>query len=180
MLGYSFYHTMINKKEHFEKYKDFIPQLPKFEQDIIDYYFNNNMKQKDIALLTGKTQGAISSRLKRAQARLIFLSELKKIDFETILQDLKNVVDDEFDIEVIRCLIATTCQSESAWQLNNVYQLQGSKKMNQVKVRHRFERCLSRLKSSQEQKYLDYYQKLLLIKKNLYLLHELKLPHFER
>lgn len=182
MLTYSCNETMLNKKEFFDKHQEFIPLLPQFEQDIIHYYFYARMKQSDIAILTGKTQGAISLRINRAQKRLIFLSKIKGMDFELILKDIENVVKDNFDIEVIRLLISTTCQSEVAGRLNDQYQLKGVKKMNQVKVRHRFERCLITLRhlAVKEEKYLDYYKKLMFIKENLYIMHEIKLPHFER
>ena len=184
MLGYAFYNSTVNSKEAYEDLKEFIPHLPQIEQQIINYYFVDRMKQNDIARLVGMTQGAVSSRLKRSQNRLVFLKDIQSIDFEDVLNKIKGIVREDFDIEVIRVLIATTCQSEAADRLNSTYQFKGRERMNQVKVRHRFERCMTSLKYLGLEKgndtYLDCYKKLLMIKNNLYLLHDLKLPHFER
>lgn len=181
MLGYSFNQSLSNSKEFFEEHREFIRYLPEIEQNIIEYYFNG-ITQRDIALMLGITQGAVSSRLNRSRKRLTFLSVFKKVDYENIFKNLKRNLVNKLEIDIVRTLAATTCQSETARILNEKYHLKNDDKMTQVKVRYRFEKLLERLKclSLQDKTCESYYKNLLLIKNGSYLLNEVKLPHFER
>jgi hypothetical protein len=128
------------------------------------------------------TQGAVSSRLKRALERLKFLRDLPKVTEEEIDQALGNIFD-PIEIEIIKCMKETTCQSRTAEIINERFGLIDEKhRMTQVKVRHRFEKCLTRLASLQNgcQEYARFYDLLVIIKNNLYKLHEVVLPHFSR
>jgi len=159
----------------------FIAQLPDREKDLIDLYYREHKNQKDIAKMFGVTQGAVSSRLIRAKSRLKFLRKMPKITSEDIDRDLQIFGDLERDI--IKTMMETTCQSKTAIILNKRYVWQSEKqKMTQVKVRHRFLKCLENLKNlRKEKKEFDKYYRLLdYLKKNPYKLHEVKLPHFDR
>jgi hypothetical protein len=101
---------------------------------------------------------------------------------EEIDQALGNIFD-PMEIEIIKCMKETTCQSRTAEIINERFQLTDEKhRMTQVKVRHRFEKCLVRLSTLQNgcQEYARFYNLLVIIKGNLYMLHEVKLPHFDR
>jgi transcriptional regulator len=166
----------------FEEIEPFLSKLPPREIDLLTLYRKFGKNQKDIARMFSVTQGAVSSRLKRALDRLKFLRDLPKVTDEEIDQALGNIFD-PMEIEIIKCMKETTCQSRTAEIINERFQLTDEKhRMTQVKVRHRFEKCLVRLSTLQNgcQEYARFYDLLLIIKGNLYKLHEVKLPHFDR
>lgn len=166
----------------YEDIRPFLFRLPEREIDLIELYYNERKNQKDIAKIFGVTQGAISSRLTRAKKRLRFLKDLPKITNKEIDEEL-GVYFDRLELEIIKFMMLTTCQSKTAQLINKKFGLVDSKrKMTQVKVRHRFEKCLIRLKEEKKEnpKMNRYYKLLGYIKKNLYKLHEVKLPHFDR
>jgi len=176
------YDEMNNSSLSFEDLRPFLDRLPPREADIIQLKCRYNKNQKDIAKLFGVTQGAISSRLARARQRLRFLRDLPKITEEEIDSDLKDYFD-VFELEIIKCMMKTTCQSKTAIMINEKFGLVDDKmKMTQVKVRHRFEKCVGVLtqlmvKNPPLRKYRDL---LVFLQKNLYLLHEVRLPHFDK
>lgn len=166
----------------YEEIRPFLDRLPAREIDLIELYYNEHKNQKDIAKMFGVTQGAVSSRLSRAKKRLRFLRDLPKISDADIDSNLK-VFFDEIELSIIKTMIQTTCQSKTAFLVNQQYGLVDEKKrMTQVKVRHRFEKCLAKLnEESKENPILRKYFLLLdKIKHNLYTLHEVRLPHFDR
>jgi hypothetical protein len=166
----------------FEENPDFVNRLPRMEQELCNLYIVKSFDQKNIAQLYGITQGAVSSRLKRITERLQFMKQISLnfdiTQFDQTLSPLFN----PFEIELLRSMLETTCQSETARRLNVLFNLtkkSNSKKynsMNQVKVRYRFEKCLNELKKYHH----PYYELFKMIKQNLYLLYEVKLPHFSR
>jgi hypothetical protein len=130
----------------------------------------------------GVTQGAISSRLSRAKKRLLFLRDLPKITEGEIDSRLESIFT-ELEREIIKKMVFTTCQSRTAQLVNEKFGLHDVKsRMTQVKVRHRFEKCMIRLakESTAHPDLKKYHALLVYIKKNLYKLHEVKLPHFDR
>lgn len=165
------------------KFEDFIPyisKLPQREIDLIEMYYRKEKKQKEIADFFGVTQGAISHRIKRAKKRLLFLRDMPKIN-----ENIKCVLEeyfDEFEIDLIILMIETTCQSKTAEILNNRFKLDGKNVMTQVKIRHKFDRYLKKLeKIKNGNKQLeDCYELIIYIKSNLYMLHEVILPHFDK
>jgi predicted transcriptional regulator len=167
----------------FEDIEPFLHKLPPREIDLVTLYRKYGKNQKDIAKMFSVTQGAVSSRLRRAADRLQFLRDLPKITDAEIESHLSKIFDDPIEIEIIKCMKDTTCQSRTAVLINEKFHLTGEKeRMTQVKVRHRFEKCLALLGSLKDTdpKYLRFYTLLSFIKKNLYKLHEVKLPHFDR
>jgi hypothetical protein len=176
-----------------EKIEPFLHRLPDREIDLLTLYRKYGKNQKDIARIFSVTQGAISSRLKRAGERLQFLRDLPKISNEEIERHLGPYVDSKgrthegvfssLEIEIIKNMRDTTCQSETAKRINEKFGLTGPKeRMTQVKVRHRFEKCINSLEALQKQKsdYHKFYHLLTFINANLYKLHEVVLPHFDR
>lgn len=158
----------------------FIEKLPEREQDLIDMYFFQEKNQKEIADYFNVTQGAISHRLSRARNRLKFLRDMPKPDF-----DLKKALGAHFtpfEVDVLLYMVETTCQSRTAFLLNGKYKLRGNDKMTQVKVRHKFIRFMSKIEGLQKKDHrLEVCFKLMrYIKKNLYMMHEVILPHFDR
>lgn len=166
----------------YEEIRPFLFRLPTREIDLIELYYNEHKNQKDIAKIFGVTQGAVSSRLSRAKKRLKFLKDLPKITDEEIDMHLNNYFD-KIELEIIKFMKRTTCQSRTAQLINEKYELTDEKRrMTQVKVRHRFEKCIIKLKyeMKKDPSLIKYHQLLEYIKKNLYKLHEVRLPHFDR
>jgi len=164
----------------FEEIEPFLYKLPSREIDLVTLYRKYGKNQKDIAKMFSVTQGAISSRLRRAADRLQFLRDLPKISDEDIDRVLGNLFS-KMEIEIIKGMKETTCQSKTAELINEKYHLVDVKeRMTQVKVRHRFEKCLIFLKEKKTPEYQKFYNLLFFIKKNLYKLHEVRLPHFDR
>jgi predicted transcriptional regulator len=145
-------------------------------------YYKEEKNQKDIAKMFGVTQGAVSSRLSRAKARLRFLRGLPKINEADVEKNLSPHFE-PMEIEIIQCMLKTTCQSKTADLINEHHGFREEKKrMTQVKVRHRFEKCLTHLGEMKKKNpnMSKYYNLLEYIKGNLYMLHEVVLPHFDR
>lgn len=177
------YSDIRNSDVRYEELKPFLNRLPPREQDLIELYYRDNKNQKDIAKMFGVTQGAISSRLSRAFTRLRFIRDVPKLSPVDVEEKLKNYFD-ETEIDIIIGMMQTTCQSKTAAIINERQGLNDDtkKRMTQVKVRHRFEKCIGRLKAlmSLDPELKEYYRLLCFIKKNLYKLHEVRLPHFDR
>lgn len=163
-----------------EDFEPFIQKLPKREIDLINMYYKRQKKQKEIADFFNVTQGAISHRLSRARKRLAFLRDMPKVSGDLRVQLSHHFTDFECDIIVL--MIETTCQSRTAELLNDKYELADKNKMTQVKVRHKFDRSIDKMKRL-KRKYPDLkimYELSKYIKKNLYMLHEVILPHFDK
>lgn len=176
-------HTFENfegKSFHFDDFIPYISKLPQREIDLIDMYFKKEKKQKEIADFFGVTQGAVSHRIKRAKKRLLFLRDMPKVNLD-IIGALSKYFND-VEISLIQIMIETTCQSKTADLLNIKYKLEGKNVMTQVKVRHKFDRYLKRLEDikATDETIEGYYNLILYIKNNLYMLHEVKLPHFDK
>ena len=197
----SFYTRTENYFDFFSEHERFIPKLPEYEQTLLDYYLRH-IKQVDIAKYLKCTQGAVSSRLRKIVKRLTFMEQLEKFNLNDIEQDLKPIchkpfwigkgpkksckgywddLDTRIDMEVIKGMIQTTSQTGTATIVNGSLNLSGPKKLNQVKVRNRFKNCLIKLKGlSENPLYKDYLELLEMVDHNLYMLNEVKHPHFER
>jgi hypothetical protein len=176
------YEEIFDASVSYEDIKPFLCRLPPREVDLIELYYCERKNQKDIAKIFGVTQGAVSSRLARAKKRLQFLRDLPKISESEIDKDLGGYFD-HIELAIIKYMMLTTCQSKTAEIINTKFNLLDEKdRMTQVKVRHRFERCRMFLDSNKSKKpELGRYSNLMeFIKKNLYKLHEVKLPHFDR
>jgi predicted transcriptional regulator len=176
---YSFY-RLDESNFLLEDFRPFISRLPQREIDLIEMYYKKNKKQKEIANFFGVTQGAISHRLSRARKRLAFLRDMPKLT-----QDIRDILAEhftEFEIDVIIFMIETTCQSRTANILNEKHELEGRDQMTQVKVRHKFDRSIEKLKKLKKShsELKDVLELVKYIKSNLYMLHEVVLPHFDK
>jgi predicted XRE-type DNA-binding protein len=164
----------------YEDFKPFISRLPQREIDLIDMYYREEKKQKEIAEFFGVTQGAISHRLSRACKRLEFLRDMPKVTGS--LNDLLRAHFNTFEIDIIMLMISTTCQSKTASLLNKKHKLEGNEKMTQVKVRHKFDRFIERVEKLKKvnSEFSVCLNLMNYVKNNLYMLHEVILPHFDR
>lgn len=164
----------------FEDFQPFLDKIPKREIDLIEMYYQEDKKQKEIANFFGVTQGAVSHRLSRAKKRLSFLRDMPKLsdDPRIILKEFF----DYFEMDLFVFMIETTCQSKTAEMLNKKHNLAGKNRMTQIKVRHKFDRYIDRLKKHKKSspELVGCYNLAVYIKKNLYMLHEVVLPHFDR
>lgn len=176
---YSFY-KLKESSFNLEDFEPFIKKLPRREIDLIDMYYRDNKKQKEIAEFFNVTQGAVSHRLSRARKRLAFMRDMPKLTDD--LRGLLSTHFEDFEIDVIIYMIQTTCQSKTADILNMKHRLSGKDKMTQVKIRHKFDRAIDRLKKIKRSDgdLKACYELMNYIKKNLYMLHEVVLPHFDK
>ena len=163
-----------------EDFQPFIERLPRRERDLIEMYYRENKKQKEIAEFFNVTQGAVSHRLSRARKRLEFLRDMPKLRGN--LAGVLKPFFDPFDIDVICMMVNTTCQSKTADLLNKKYRLRMHKRMTQVKVRHKFDRSIQKLERLRDKtpELEICFQLVSYIRENLYMLHEVILPHFDR
>jgi len=164
----------------YEDFQPFIEKLPQREIDLIEMYYRNGKKQKEIADYFDVTQGAVSHRLSRACKRLKFLRDMPKINGS--IKDILNNHFKPFEIDIITLMIETTCQSRTANLLNTRHKLRGNDQMTQVKVRHKFDRFIERVEKLKktDTDLAVCYNLMKYIKGNLYMMHEVILPHFDR
>lgn len=176
----NFFFEQEDNNLRYEDFEPFLDKLPSKERDLIRLYYYQDKKQKEIAEIFSVTQGAISHRLSRAGKRLRFLRDMPKLEVNIDLV-LKPYFE-PFEIDLINTMISTTCQSKTAEILNEKYNLIGDEKMTQVKIRHKFERFIERLKKNKrkDENLAICFKLLKYIQKNLYMMHEVVLPHFDK
>jgi len=176
----NFFFEQEDNNLRYEDFEPFLDKLPSKERDLIRLYYYQDKKQKEIAEIFSVTQGAISHRLSRAGKRLRFLRDMPKleVDIDLVLKPYF----EPFEIDLINTMISTTCQSKTAEILNVKYNLTGDEKMTQVKIRHKFERFIERLKKNKrkDENIAICFKLLKYIQKNLYMMHEVVLPHFDK
>lgn len=176
----NFFFEQEDNNLRYEDFEPFLDKLPSKERDLIRLYYYQDKKQKEIAEIFSVTQGAISHRLSRAGKRLRFLRDMPKleVDIDLVLKPYF----EPFEIDLINTMISTTCQSKTAEILNEKYNLIGDEKMTQVKIRHKFERFIERLKKNKrkDENLAICFKLLKYIQKNLYMMHEVVLPHFDK
>lgn len=158
-------------------YKDIVPLFNDLFEDelcLIRRYYEFGEKQKDIAKSLNITQGAVSHRLFKINKKLIFLRDMPKINRD--LKDILSSYFEDFDIDLINTMIETTCQSETAKILNKKYSLEESEKMNQIKVRSKYEKFLNKMRDIKhcDKDLEDCYKLMEYIKNNLYMKHQIK------
>lgn len=175
-----FFYDQDDPQFSYSDFEPFLNRLPAREVDLIKLYFYHNKKQKEIAEIFGVTQGAISHRLSRASKRLKFLRDMPKLNDS--VNNLLRPYFSDFEIDLINTMIETTCQSRTAEILNKRYKFAEDDKMTQVKIRHKFERSIDKIKrlKKNNQNMITCYKLLEYVQKNLYMMHEVILPHFDR
>jgi DNA-directed RNA polymerase specialized sigma24 family protein len=118
-----------------EKIKDVLPKIPPREADFVELYYFNRMRQAAIADLFGVSQPTVCYRLQRAQKRIRYLIDLPPYNDSDLDRFLNFVLQDQTDIEIMKGMLETTCQSEVARLLN----------ASQGFVRHRFYRSMKKI-----------------------------------
>lgn len=161
--------------------EQYLDKLPPKEVDLIEMYYGRKKKQKEIADFFNVSQGAISHRLSRARKRLQFLRDMPKIEDHYLRTRLQGTFE-KLEADILFHMVKTTCQSKTAILINEKHNLSGKDRMTQVKVRHKFVRCLDVLekKAALDQTLFSVYKLVSYIRDNPYMLHEVPLPHFDR
>lgn len=116
--------------------KDVLDQIPPREADFVDLYFFQKIRQTTIAELFNISQPTVCYRLQRAATRIRYLLDMPTHDSWLMEQDLRGVLTDPVDIQIMTRMVTTTCQSEVAKSLG----------VTQGFVRHRYFRTIDRLK----------------------------------
>lgn len=120
-----------------EEVRHLLDQLPPREADFIELYFFNRVRQTSIAELFNVSQPTVCYRLQRGAARLRYLFDLPKHDITEMEAELRSVLTDEQDIQIMIGMVRTTCQSDVANELG----------VSQGKVRYRFLRTITKLEA---------------------------------
>jgi len=157
----------------------YIYRLSEMDQKVYNYIVVKKCPQKDVAKFLGITQGAVSSRLNKILRRLQFMQTMSPFDLDQIEEDLKGILT-PLERAVLKSLAETTCQQETALRVNNLFNLEGKKALNQIKARYKFQMAWSKVIGQKNPKYEKYVRLFKYIQDNLYMLHDLKLPQFER
>lgn len=136
--SYPSYHEELSEesKVEMEKIKGVLDKIPAREADFVELYFFNRVRQTTIAQLFNISQPTVCYRLQRAAERLRYLIDMPSFDPWLMEQDLRGVLTDKRDIQIMLGMVRTTCQSEVAQELG----------VTQGFVRHRYFRTISRLK----------------------------------
>ncbi len=113
----------------------YLHRIPPREADLIRLYYQNEMKQEQIAKLFRITQAAVSYRLQRGKRRIQFLRTIPTLELDQFELELGPKFSDQ-DREILWRMYETTCQSEIAKQM----------RLTQGRVRHRFFRALQRIR----------------------------------
>lgn len=116
--------------------QEVLDQIPAREADFVELYFFKKVRQTTIAELFNISQPTVCYRLQRAAERLRYLIDMPVHDAWLMEQDLRGVLTDEKDIQIMLGIVRTTCQSEVAQELG----------VTQGFVRHRYFRTIDRLK----------------------------------
>jgi len=178
-MGEINYATQKQLGKAFLKYKSILPET---EIEICKLHFIKGIKQKELALMLGMTQGAISSRIAKMKKRIAYAQQVA--DTYRELEELKEFfIDDGFSVDIIRGMVKTTSQSVTAKILNKKYNLKGGAALNQVKVRYRWKLIKEKISHAMSLPGYDYLKKFYtlinIVDNNIYTLHEVKLPQFE-
>ena len=145
-----------------DKIKGIIDSLPPREADFVELYYFNQLKQTDIAVIFGVSQPTVCYRLQRATARIQFQLSLPDVERSQLDKDMEGFLADPLDVNIMKLMYETTCQSEVASKLN----------VSQGLVRHRFIRSTKRM--SENPRMSVYAEIFTLISKNLNILREVQ------
>ncbi len=120
--------------------REVLDQIPPREADFVELYFFQRLRQTTIAEMFNISQPTVCYRLQRAASRLRYLIDMPTYDEWLMEQDLRGVLTDPQDIEIMLGMVETTCQSEVAKRMG----------VTQGFVRHRFFRTIERLKKMRD------------------------------
>ena len=115
--------------------KHLLDKLPPREADFIELYFFRHLRQTAIAELYNVSQPTVCYRLQRGASRLRYLLEMPNHSISDMEKDLRSIISDETDVQIMVRMVDTTCQSDVARDLG----------VSQGFVRHRFLRTVDRM-----------------------------------
>jgi len=118
-----------------EEVRPLLDKIPPREADFIELYFFKRLRQTAIAELYNVSQPTVCYRLQKGAARLRFLLGLPEFEVGDMETDLRSVISDEMDVQIMLGMVRTTCQSDVARELG----------VTQGFVRHRFLRTVDRI-----------------------------------
>ena len=159
---------------YFKDNYEYIHRLPETECYLIKLYLNG-ITECDVAKMCGRTQASVSHRFRKAWKRIEFMKVIDSFDLVDFEKDLKEVCNVK-EIEIAKHMIRTTSQTQTAVLI----QKQFKKRTTQVMVKHRFEKCIKKLKETNKPKFNNYLELLEMVRKNLYVLSEVKLPRWSK
>tara|TARA_B100000745_G_scaffold300393_1_gene254190 strand:+ start:6228 stop:6836 length:609 start_codon:yes stop_codon:yes gene_type:complete len=153
----------------FEALQPLLKRLPQREQDLLFMHYVMKKKQTELGMIFGRTQAAISYRLKKAVQRIKFLRSIPQVDADDIERDLSGLFS-EHDMSIMLGMFKHTCQTQVAKDIGS----------NQCHVRHRFHRNIQILGDEKEydDKYEPYYDLFSKIRDNTNILREVKLSRW--
>ncbi len=122
--------------EKLDQIKDVLDLIPPREADFLELYFFQKVTQTGISELFNVSQPTVCYRLQKATKRLQYLMGLPTFDMDQIEKDVRGVLTNEIDIQIMVLMVKKTCQSEVARELG----------VGQGLVRHRFLKYLRRFK----------------------------------
>jgi len=126
-----------DSQEKLDSIREVLEELPPREADFIDLYFFKKVTQLGIADLFGVSQPTVCYRLAKAAKRLSYIINTPNYPISSVEEDLRGVLTDELDINIMLLMLQKTCQSEVARELN----------VSQGLVRYRFMRNLKQIKN---------------------------------
>jgi hypothetical protein len=126
--------------------REILDQIPPREADFIELYFFLRLRQTAIAELYNISQPSVVYRLQRGAKRLRYLIEMPDYDRQQLEVDLRGVIGDPLDVEIMLMMIDLTCQSKVARQLHQRLIDEGRpRRITQGFVRHRYLRTIEKL-----------------------------------
>jgi DNA-directed RNA polymerase specialized sigma24 family protein len=154
-------------RERIAEVIEILADLPPREADFIDLYYFRRLKQTDIATIFNVSQPTVCYRLQRATARIQFLIQMPDVSDQELVRDLRDLLADPLDVQIMLLMKETTCQSEVAKRLG----------VSQGLVRHRFIRSLNRMRKIEGyENYVDLFD---FISANLNILREVQRPAWD-
>lgn len=148
--------------EKIDRVKEILLTLPPREADFVDLYFFKHIKQTKIAAIFNVSQPTVCYRLQRATERIKFILKLPYFKADQIEKDMKAVLTNSLDVQIMVLMYQTTCQSSVARALG----------VSQGLVRHRFIRSIRKLEPMESMaEYVDTFRK---ISQNLNILREIQ------
>lgn len=147
--------TSGNAALDYSNIEKFLHRIPPRESDLIKLYYQDKMKQEQIAKLFRITQAAVSYRLHRGIKRIQFLRTIPELDKKSFDIELGPKFSEQ-DREILWRMYETTCQSEIAKQMG----------LTQGRVRHRFFRALNKIKELIKDEIQEKHTKVMMLMKH--------------
>lgn len=145
-----------------DRVKEIMANLPAREADFVDLYYFKHIKQTKIAAIFGVSQPTVCYRLQRATERIKFILKLPYFTADRIERDMRGVLSNPLDVQIMMLMYQTTCQSSVARALC----------VSQGLVRHRFIRSIKKLEPLPSMfEYVDTFRQ---ISQNLNILREIQ------